>query len=672
MKIHTSYPILGKLLFDRYQVVQVLSAGAFGQTYIAEDISQPEHPQCVIKHLKLVSKEPNSLRTVRRWFTNEATALEKLGNHPQIPKLLGRFEDNQEFYLVQQFIAGRLLTEELPLSKCYGKYWTQTQVVQLLQEVLSILDFVHSQGTIHCDIKPNNLIRRASDGKLFLIDFGAAQPIRSITAQLPLRGSLDIKVLGYLPVEQLSGQARPNSDIYALGMIAIQALTGLEPPQFPIDLDTGEIIWQNQVPVSDELILVLNQMVRYSYQERYQSATEVLQALQQYNLFNQPSLMATDGGKANRASVASGVNSASVLRRVGFGLAAANTLAITFGCYTLLNASASSTGADVLAKAMEKYHGGDLDEAIALANSISSNSNLYSEAQSAIREWRQNWKTATEQFQMVEQAYKDNRWLDVLKEANKIPDTSFWQEKIKLMVQHAEAQVEGQIHPLLQKAYNRAANKDFTGALRLLKMIRSQAPNYTKIQAKIDEYQEKQSIKATYLLQKAYDSADIKDFDTALNYLRQIPEETLVYPKAQAKILQYTDEKQRINLEVEKAVKARNTAANGNTSTGKKSNPIASTTTKLTVDVLPARHRPGLRINWVTGFPIYPSIQVVPIPVSTTWWFPDSTLGADVPCLSTSFLGVNSEVSPRTSNLIPNSSSPLRSITFAASISASL
>ncbi|MHC5828687.1 MAG: protein kinase domain-containing protein, partial [Nostoc sp.] len=138
-------------------------------------------------------------------------------------------------------------------------------------DVLGILEFVHSQGVIHCDIKPENLIRRNSDGKLILIDFGSIQSINfEICAELPIY-KIPVTSLGYIPSEQFIGQTQPNSDIYALGMIAIQALTGLEPLQLKADpyAKDNEIFWRSQnTPVNDYLAAVLSQMIRYDSQNR--------------------------------------------------------------------------------------------------------------------------------------------------------------------------------------------------------------------------------------------------------------------------------------------------------------------------------------------------------------------------------------------------------------------
>jgi serine/threonine-protein kinase len=278
--------MLGKLLQGRYHVVQILSAGGFCQTYLAQDTHLPDHPICVVKHLQPGSNHHDSLQTLRWLFTGEAQALKQLGNYNRIPQLLAHFEENQEFYLVQEFIAGHPLSAELQPGQC----WNESQVIQLLQEILGILEFVHSHGLIHRDIKPSNLIRRQQDGQLVLIDFGsvkqawtqviAMQGLTIPTFAIGLPGTITIGTPGYMPTEQGRGRARLNSDIYALGMIGIQALTGLNPRQLLEDSDTYEITWQHNAQVSAELASVLNKMVCYHFKERYQSATEVLQALQ--------------------------------------------------------------------------------------------------------------------------------------------------------------------------------------------------------------------------------------------------------------------------------------------------------------------------------------------------------------------------------------------------------
>ena len=203
--------------------------------------------------------------------------LEEIGNHAQIPRLLAYFEENEEFFLVQELISGHPLANELPP----GKQWTENQVYPLLWEVLNILVFVHGNNVIHRDIKPENLIRRYQDRQFVLVDFGTVKQIRTQKMfQGQQTATISIGTPGYMPTEQSHGRPRPNSDIYALGMIGIQAVTGLVPMQLPEDMETGELLWQDRSSISPELSNILARMTRYHFKDRYQSATEVLQDLE--------------------------------------------------------------------------------------------------------------------------------------------------------------------------------------------------------------------------------------------------------------------------------------------------------------------------------------------------------------------------------------------------------
>ena len=269
--------MLNQLLGGRYRILQTLGEGGLAKTYIAEDQHRPSRPKCAVKLLKLANNDPDFLLIARRLFNKEAEILEKLGHHDQIPQSFAYFEEDQQFYLVQEFIEGYTLNAELPK----GYRWSENKVIQMLQDVLQTLEFVHGFGVIHRDIKPNNLIRRHKDGRLVLIDFGAVKQVRSpeiATEGVFTQHTITIGTKGYMPTEQVGGRPRFNSDIYALGMIGIQALTGVHPVYLEEDND-GEIIWQQQARVSAQLATILNNMVRYHFKDRYQSATEVLQEL---------------------------------------------------------------------------------------------------------------------------------------------------------------------------------------------------------------------------------------------------------------------------------------------------------------------------------------------------------------------------------------------------------
>ncbi|MBW4555944.1 MAG: serine/threonine protein kinase [Trichormus sp. ATA11-4-KO1] len=269
--------MLGQLLDGRYRIIQPLGSGGFSHTYIAED-TKLYNTQCVVKQLKPQATDPKTLRLARRLFDSEAQLLHKLGTHNQIPQLLAHFEENEEFYLVQQFIVGHPLSDEL----VSGKHWSEGYAITLLQNILQPLAFVHQNNVIHRDIKPPNLIRRESDGQIVLIDFGAVKQIGTqvVNPQGHTKMTVCIGTPGYMPSEQSRGKPRFSSDIYAVGMIGIQALTGLMPDQIQEDAQSAEMLWRHLVHVSPQLADVLDKMVRYDFRQRYQSATEALTVVQ--------------------------------------------------------------------------------------------------------------------------------------------------------------------------------------------------------------------------------------------------------------------------------------------------------------------------------------------------------------------------------------------------------
>ncbi|ABA21175.1 serine/threonine protein kinase with TPR repeats [Trichormus variabilis ATCC 29413] len=268
--------MLGNTLVGRYQIISHLGGGGFGETFVACDTHLPGMPKCVVKKLQPQANDQATLEIARRLFDTEAQVLYKLGSCDRIPQLLAYFEENAEFYLVQEFIPGHDLSKELTP----GKVFTQDEVTILLQEILTILEFVHEQNVIHRDINPRNLLRR-QDGKLILIDFGAVKQITTqiVTPTGENKSTVIIGTPGYIPGEQAQGNPKFSSDIYAVGIVAIQALTGLLPHQLEHDADTHEIIWQNHAQVSSEFARFIDKMVCYDFRQRYASATTALQAL---------------------------------------------------------------------------------------------------------------------------------------------------------------------------------------------------------------------------------------------------------------------------------------------------------------------------------------------------------------------------------------------------------
>ncbi|MDQ3801249.1 MAG: protein kinase, partial [Acidobacteriota bacterium] len=262
---------------NRYRILQNLGAGGFGQTFLAEDLHLPTKPRCVVKHLKPQAADEESVRLARRLFEQEAEVLYRLGNHPQIPTILAHFEEAGEFYLVQELIEGETLAQDF----ARGKKYSEAQAVDLLRQVLETLAFVHGQNVIHRDIKPSNLIRRAADGKIFLIDFGAVKQvsINPFNNKASFHSTVAIGSAGYTPGEQAAGKPCFASDLYALGLLTIEALTMLHPLKISQNQTTGEFLWQHKTSLHPDLMSFINKLVRYDFRQRFHSAKEAFAAL---------------------------------------------------------------------------------------------------------------------------------------------------------------------------------------------------------------------------------------------------------------------------------------------------------------------------------------------------------------------------------------------------------
>ena len=294
------------LLINRFRVLQVLSnEGGFGRTYLAED-SQKLDELCVIKQLAPKQSGTYALKKATELFIQEGKRLQDLGEHPQIPTLFAYFEDNGFLYLVQQFIKGDNLLDELAQK---GKY-NENQIRELLLDLLPSLKFIHERQVIHRDIKPQNIMRRASDGKLVLIDFGAS---KQLTTTVHTQIGTQIGSYGYSPLEQIQGgEAYPASDLFALGATCFHLLTGVHPFNlWTINGFSWVNNWRQHLPspVSQELGKVLDKLLKVEIQKRYQSADEVIKDLQ-----ISPTFVVSSGGNKNQSLG----NSPTTINRRGF------------------------------------------------------------------------------------------------------------------------------------------------------------------------------------------------------------------------------------------------------------------------------------------------------------------------------------------------------------------
>ncbi|MEO1295658.1 MAG: serine/threonine-protein kinase [Cyanobacteria bacterium J06636_16] len=267
------------LLRDRYRALRALGRGGFGATFLARDESLPGHPPCVIKQLRPSAEAPQVLEMARELFQREAKILGKIGNHPQLPRLLDYFETNKEFFLVQEFINGKTLQQEVKR----GGPFSEAGVKQFLSEALPLVKYVHESKVIHRDIKPANLIRRDEDKKLVLIDFGAVKdkvnPNQAENSDQTALTAYAVGTPGYAPPEQMAMRPVYASDLYAVGVTCIYLLTGKSPKDLDYDPNTGEMLWRDLVQVSDHFAGVLHKMLEISVRHRYQDVESILRDL---------------------------------------------------------------------------------------------------------------------------------------------------------------------------------------------------------------------------------------------------------------------------------------------------------------------------------------------------------------------------------------------------------
>ena len=227
------------LLHNRYRVIKSLGQGGFGATFLANDQNLPGEPSCVIKQLRPSGTAPHILQMARELFEREAMTLGKIGNHPQLPRLLDFFESRENFYLIQEYISGATLQQEVKSAGIFS----EAGVKQFLSESLPLLQYIHAQKVIHRDIKPANLIRRDQDSRLVLIDFGAVKnQVTQVTQQSGQTAltAYAIGTPGFAPPEQMAMRPVYSSDIYALGVTCIYLLTGKSPKDLEYNPTTGE------------------------------------------------------------------------------------------------------------------------------------------------------------------------------------------------------------------------------------------------------------------------------------------------------------------------------------------------------------------------------------------------------------------------------------------------
>ncbi|MCC0178730.1 serine/threonine protein kinase [Waterburya agarophytonicola K14] len=278
--------LIGTILKGKYRIDELLAEGGQGKIYYATDLSAGIDRQYIVKQFTPNYDNDFLLNVGTRFFNQESEILQKLGRHSQIPQIFDHFEADKKFYLVQEFIEGNNLETEFASKK----QLTEMELFPILKDILDVLNFVHQNNYIHRDIKPSNLIRNKYDQKIYLIDFGAVKEKikrENIGNQGESKSTVVIGTEGYMPNEQKLSRPKFCSDIYAAGMVAINALTGVDPQQIFKD-EKFNPIWQHHLPADSKkynpnLLRIIDKMVRGSCQERYQSVTEILGDWQKLN-----------------------------------------------------------------------------------------------------------------------------------------------------------------------------------------------------------------------------------------------------------------------------------------------------------------------------------------------------------------------------------------------------
>lgn len=275
------------LLQGRFRAVRPLGKGGFGATFLASEEMQRivGPPSCVIKQLRPTSQSASVIKMAKELFEREAQTLSRVGVHPQIPRLISYFDEDNYFYLVQEYIEGETLKQEFERRGIFN----EAEILKILKEILPTIGFMHQNGVIHRDIKPANIIRRRIDGQLVLIDFGAVTSQKSQFLEEEgepgaLLTNFAIGTPGFAPPEQM--QMRPvfSSDMYATAMTCLYLMTGRSPKDFPYDPYTGEINWKSIVQMSEPLRQVFEKMLKQVPAQRYRSAEEALKALNEVRL----------------------------------------------------------------------------------------------------------------------------------------------------------------------------------------------------------------------------------------------------------------------------------------------------------------------------------------------------------------------------------------------------
>lgn len=269
--------MIHQLIQERYYILKLLGTGGFGETYLAKDLGRASNPLCILKHLKPASNTTAFLKKLRQLFLRQAEILGRLGHHDQMPELVSYFEQDGGFFIVHDYAEGHTLDQEFQPDQ----RWSESQATELLKNVLEILSFAHSQGVVHGDVKPENLVRRYRDNRIVLVDFGTVKQEQTqfTTPDGDVHVSIAVSTPGYAAATDGTVIPDYGRDVQAVGYLGIQALTGVTIEALPREPETGEVIWSSLALANFELEAFVSKLAHPRPEERFNNAGEALRAL---------------------------------------------------------------------------------------------------------------------------------------------------------------------------------------------------------------------------------------------------------------------------------------------------------------------------------------------------------------------------------------------------------
>jgi serine/threonine protein kinase len=270
----------GKILQNKYFILETLGQSTFSETLLAKDQSSLSSRRYVIKKFRPILGNPQVQET-KFLFQKEANILKRLsGKNSQIPQLYEHFMIGEDFYLVREWINGITLKQKVEQQGAIP----ETEVKQILISILSVLKYIHSYGIVYRQLKPRNIILRQDiSSSQFIAKKHLPVPIYfGGVKELEIESKLNqCSLHEYSSPEHKQGKSSYASDIYSLGLTAIYLLTGKSPTQLAWDNKRNQYLWQPEdFKLQTNLARVINRAICNNPQQRFNSADEMLKALE--------------------------------------------------------------------------------------------------------------------------------------------------------------------------------------------------------------------------------------------------------------------------------------------------------------------------------------------------------------------------------------------------------